>query len=138
MITLLTGRKGSGKTKKLIDLAHDAADKSKGSVVAIEKGDTLTHAIAHSVRLINIAGYGIRDFTAFYGFIAGLLSGNYDITDVLIDSTLKIGGDSLELFARFIAKVSTLAEKNNVNFTFSVSANADEIPAGINDLVVKL
>ena len=38
MITLLIGKKGSGKTKKLIELANEAVQNSNGNVVVIEKG----------------------------------------------------------------------------------------------------
>ena len=42
MIQLIIGKKGSGKTKKLIDLVNAATEASKGNVVCVEKGDTLT------------------------------------------------------------------------------------------------
>ena len=38
MITLLTGKKGSGKTKKLIEMANAALEKTNGNVVVVEKG----------------------------------------------------------------------------------------------------
>ena len=138
MITLLTGKKGSGKTKHLIRLAHDAVEKTKGSVVSIEKGDTLTFDIDHRVRLVNIMEYAIDDFTGLYGFIAGLLAGNYDITDILVDSTLRIGGNSLELFAQFIKKIAVLAGNAHVDLTFSVSVDHDDIPASISGLVTNI
>ena len=52
MITLLTGKKGSGKTKKLIDLANAAVEKSNGNVVVVEKGLKLTYDISHAARLV--------------------------------------------------------------------------------------
>ena len=48
MITLLIGKKGSGKTKKLIDHANEAVKNSNGNVVVIEKGLKLTYDISHS------------------------------------------------------------------------------------------
>lgn len=38
MVSLLVGKKGSGKTKKLISLANEAVATSSGNVVVIEKG----------------------------------------------------------------------------------------------------
>ncbi len=135
MIKFLAGNKGSGKTKKLIALAHDAVKTSKGNVVCVEKGDTLTYDVDHKCRLINIEDYGIEGFDAFYGFLSGLCAGNYDITDVLVDSTLKIGGRDMEQFAAFIKKVAPLAEQTNITFIFSVSADASEFSADITDIV---
>ena len=135
MIKFLAGNKGSGKTKKLIALAHDAVKTSKGNVVCVEKGDTLTYDVDHKCRLINIEDYGINGFDAFYGFLSGLCAGNYDITDVLVDSTLKIGGRDMEQFAAFISKVSPLAEQTNITFVFSVSADVAELPEAITSIV---
>lgn len=129
MIKFLTGKKGSGKTKHLIALAHDSVKESKGHVVCVEKGDTLTYDVDHKCRLINIEDYGINGFDAFYGFISGLCACNYDITDILVDSTLKIGGSDLTQFASFVKKVSPLSEQTGITFIFSVSADNTELPA---------
>lgn len=135
MIKFLAGNKGSGKTKKLIALAHDAVKASKGNVVCVEKGDTLTYDVDHKARLINIEDYGIKGFDAFYGFLSGLCAGNYDITDVLVDSTLKIGGRDMAEFTAFIEKVAPLAEQTSITFVFSVSAEVGELPESVTKLV---
>jgi hypothetical protein len=131
MITLLTGKKGSGKTKKLIDLVHAAVESSNGNVVCIEKGDTLTYDVDHSARLVNIEGYGIVGFEGLYGFLSGLCAGNYDITDILVDSTLKIGGSDLNALEAFLTKVKALTDEAKVKVTFSISADSADFPEGI-------
>lgn len=135
MIKFLAGNKGSGKTKKLIALAHEAVKASKGNVICVEKGDTLTYDVDHKCRLINIEDYGINGFDAFYGFLSGLCAGNYDITDVLVDSTLKIGGRDMEQFTAFVKKVAPLAEQTNITFVFSVSAEVAELSEEITGLI---
>ena len=60
MITLIIGNKGSGKTKKLIQQANEAVEKSNGNVVVIEKGTKLTYDITHKARLIDTDQYGIK------------------------------------------------------------------------------
>ena len=72
MITLILGKKGSGKTKTLIELTNNAAQTSNGSVVCIEKGDKLKHEITYKARLIDTDAYGIVDATSLYGFVAGI------------------------------------------------------------------
>ena len=131
MITLLTGKKGSGKTKKLIDLTHEAVVNSKGNVVCVEKGDTLTFDVDHNARLVNIEGYGISGFDSFYGFISGLCAGNYDITDILVDSTLKIGGSDLDQLTGFLARIKMLTDSAKVNIKFSISADSADFPEEI-------
>lgn len=91
MIKLIVGTKGSGKTKTLIDMAKAAAETSKGNVVCVEKGDKLAREVPTSVRLINSDEYQVKGFANLYGFLAGILAGNYDITHLFVDGTFKIG-----------------------------------------------
>ncbi|MBQ2779963.1 MAG: hypothetical protein IJF42_00175 [Clostridia bacterium] len=134
MITLILGKKGSGKTKRLMDMCAKATTDSKGNVVFIEKDNTLTYDLSHQTRLVAADEYGIVGFDAFYGFIAGMCAGNYDITDIFVDSTLKIGGDIAGLEA-FVEKLSKL---QNVNLVLSVSADKAEIPAHIADVATEI
>ena len=126
MVTLILGKKGSGKTKKLMDLCNTAVAQSKGNVVFIEKDNTLTYDLSHQVRLVSAADFGICGFEKLYGFVAGMCAGNYDITDIFVDSTLKIGGTDMALDA-FVENVAHL----EVNIILSVSADKTEIPAHI-------
>ena len=98
MITLLIGKKGSGKTKKLIELANEAVQNSNGNVVVIEKGLKLTYDISHKARLVDSDAYGIEGLDALVGFVSGICAANYDVTDVFVDSTLKITGNILVVY----------------------------------------
>ncbi len=61
MVKIITGKRGSGKTKILIDAIHAAEKQSKGNVVAIQKGSSLNTDITYKVRLINIEDYAERE-----------------------------------------------------------------------------
>ena len=82
MVSLLVGKKGSGKTKKLISLANEAVATSSGNVVVIEKGAKLTYDVTHKARLIDTDQYAIVGYDMLYGFISGICAGNYDVTDI--------------------------------------------------------
>lgn len=127
MIKLIVGNKGTGKTKALIHLVNEAVKVSKGNVVCIEKGLKLTYDINHKARLVDSDEYGISGYDAFYGFISGLLAGNYDITDVFIDATFKIGGRDIPAFEAMIAKLVEHFNKSEVNITFTVSCDKSEL-----------
>ena len=133
MITLILGKKGSGKTKRLIDMCNEAMAQSKGNVVFIEKDNTLTYSLKHSVRLVAADEYAIRGFDSFYGLIAGMCAGNYDITDIFVDSTLKIGGEVADLLV-FVEKLKALSDKANTNIVMSISAD----PAELSDKIAKM
>lgn len=134
MVTLILGKKGSGKTKKLMELCNTAVAQSKGNVVFIEKDNTLTYDVNHQVRLVSAADFSICGFEALYGFVAGMCAGNYDITDIFVDSTLKIGGTDMAELDKFVEKMSKL----DVRTVLSVSADKSEIPAHIAEIAEEI
>ena len=129
MIKLFIGGKGSGKTKTLIELTNNAAQASNGSVVCIEKGDKLKHEITYKARLIDTDAYAVCDAAALYGFIAGILASNNDITDIFVDSSLKICGNDVAAFENMLPKLEKIAA--DVNVVMSASIAVDEAPEGI-------
>ncbi len=131
MISLLVGNKGSGKTKKLITLANSAVEASTGNVVVIEKGAKLTYDLTHKARLIDAEQTGISGYDMLYGFISGICAGNYDVTDIFVDSTFKICGKDFALLEDFIKKLSVLAENEETKITLLISAKDSELPESI-------
>ena len=129
MVKLFIGSKGTGKTKTLIELVNNATSASNGSVVCIEKGDKLKHDITYKARLVDTNSYKIADAEALYGFIAGILASNNDITDVFVDSALKICGDDTTAFEVMLAKLKEIAA--NVNIVMTASIAVEDCPAGI-------
>jgi KaiC/GvpD/RAD55 family RecA-like ATPase len=129
MIKLLIGSKGSGKTKTLIEFTNNAAENSKGSVVCIEKGEKLRHEITYKARLIDTDYYSITDAEALFGFIAGILASNNDITDIFVDSSLKICAGDVDAYAQMLTKLDKIVK--DVNLVMSVSIAVEECPDSI-------
>jgi len=129
MIKLFIGGKGSGKTKTLIELTNAAAESSKGSVVCIERGEKLRHEITYKARLIDTDEFGIVDAEALYGFIAGILASNNDITDIFVDSSLKICGNDVAAFEAMLPKLDKIAK--DINLVMSASIAVEECPDSI-------
>ena len=105
MIKLIAGKKGSGKTKLLIDAIHNAEQASKGNVVAVQLGSSLNIDIYHKVRLINIEDYNIHNYDEMAGFVAGILASDYDCTDVFVDGILRIAGRDLDMIVDELLEV---------------------------------
>ena len=129
MIKILIGGKGSGKTKTLIDLTNNAAETSKGSVICIEKGDKLTHEITYKARLIDSDYYLVNDAETLCGFIAGILASNSDITDIFVDSALKICANDVSALEAILPKLATLTK--DVNLVMSASIPVEECPEAV-------
>lgn len=127
MVNLITGNRGSGKTKVLIDRVHAAYEKSHGNVICVDQKNRLGRAINPRVRLVATEDYGIAGYDALYGFLSGLCAGNYDITDIFVDATLRIGGRDFSCLAEFLKKISKL----DASFTFTLSADNAELPEDI-------
>ena len=121
MIKLFIGGKGSGKTKTLIEMVNNAVTESKGNVICIEKGDKLIHDITYKARLIDTDAYAVVDADALYGFIAGILASNSDITDVFVDSALKIIGNDVAAFEVMLKKLEKITGDVNLVMTSSIA-----------------
>ena len=126
MLKLIIGVKGTGKTKQLIDMVNASLQSSKGAVVCIEKGDKLRFDVKYQCRLIDTEYYGIADATALYGFVAGILASNHDVTDLYIDSALKICRDDAAAFDNLLGLLDVLTARANVNCVITCSLPADE------------
>jgi ABC-type phosphonate transport system ATPase subunit len=124
MVQIITGKKGSGKTKWLIEQVHAAVEQSSGNVVCVEQLRELTTQISSRARLIATDDYAIVGYDALYGFLSGLCAGNYDITDIFVDATLRIGGRDFGALLAFLRKAAKLETK----IFLTISADESELP----------
>lgn len=126
MLKLLIGVKGTGKTKTLIEMVNDTLAKTHGDVVCIEKGVKLRYDIKPQARLINTNEYLIFDGEALSGFIAGIIASNHDVSDLFVDSALKICNEDRAAFEKMILSVDELCTKWNVNVVMTSSLLPEE------------
>ena len=126
MLKLIIGVKGTGKTKTLINLVNGALEVTKGDVVCIEKGVKLRYDIKPTARLIDVEEYMVDDAQSLYGFVAGILASNHDVTDRFIDSTLKICKGDMAAFEQLVVELDKLVSKVGLNMTMTVSMPEDE------------
>ena len=133
MIKLLIGKKGSGKTKRLVEMVNAATETSLGNVVCIEKGDVLTFSVSHKARLIDSCDFGVSGYAEYYGMLAGIKAGNNDVTHIFGDATLRIGGRNYDELDTFLERVSNIED---VEFTFTLSCNEDELPEKVFEYAV--
>ena len=135
MISIILGHKGAGKTKRLISCVNEAVENSKGNVVCVEKETKLTYDVNYRARLVATDEFSVKGYDAFYGFLAGLCAGNHDITDILVDATLRIGGRNYDELAAFLQR---LAKIDDVEFVFTISCDESELPAAVFEVAEKI
>ena len=133
MIRVIMGKKGTGKTKQMIDMINNAVQTEHGNVVCIERGSKLTYDIHYQIRLVEASHYDIKSYDFLKGFISGLYAGNYDITHVFIDSLTKIVASEATDHAveEFLDWLNSFSEKNNIKFTVTISADISQATDGM-------
>ena len=128
MISLIIGHKGTGKTKVLLDNVNSAISSADGNVVFISSNTSQDmYNISSKARMIDTSEFDIASWDALFAFICGIISGNYDITNVFVDGTLKIVKE-LDGFEGFLEKVEEIGKKFDVKFEMSVSIDAASAP----------
>ena len=136
MIQLIYGTKGSGKTKKLLNMVAEEVKTAEGSVVFIDDDKRYLREVPSSVRFVDISEYGIDSADALLGFLCGMYAQNYDIGAYYIDALLKIVGKQPAELACFFKKLGEFCEANKINVVISVSAEAEEAPEYLKDWIV--
>ena len=134
MLKLIVGTKGAGKTKTMIEMIDKATKTTSGNIVVIEKCMKLTTEINHAARLVDVDEYGVVGADMLYGFVAGVLAGNYDITELFIDGILRIIDHNLEEAEKVLKAIDKITE--NVEVVVTVSANVDELPEDLKKYVI--
>ena len=137
MVKLIVGKKGSGKTKAMLESVNNAVDVEHGNVVFIARENRHMFDINHGARLVDVAEGGMADFSEFKGFIKGIMSQNYDITHIFIDSVLKIVA-SEEGLGCFVKTLDDICKDNDIRFTITISADKAELPEEIYQYIVWL
>ena len=128
MLKLIVGLKGSGKTKTIVEMANAKLAETKGAVVFVEKGTKLIHEVKHQAKLLDTDEYLINNAAKLYGFVAGNYGSNFDVSDIFIDSALKICGNDMAEFSAFLDNVIAFTATHPVNFVITSSLAAEDLP----------
>jgi len=123
MVEIIAGKKGKGKTKYLLDKVNAAVEGASGNIVYLDKSQ-----LSNKVRLINVADYPISNCDEFLGFICGIVSQDYDLQEMYLDSFLTIANLADDQIVHAIEKLDVISEKFNVKFVLSVSKDEADLP----------
>lgn len=136
MISIIMGHKGSGKTKALIDKVNQASVEETGNVVCIMKGNRHTFDLRSSVRLVDTSDFDLDSYKVFYGFICGIISRDFDITHIFIDSVTKIVNSDLAKLSSFLEYMERISEQFGIKFTLTISADSADATEEMNKYLV--
>ena len=134
MLKLIVGTKGAGKTKTMLEMIDKATKTTSGNIVVIEKCMKLTTEINHAARLVDVDEYNVVGADMLYGFVAGVLAGNYDITELFIDGILRIIDHNLDEAEKVLMKIDGITK--NIEVVVTVSAEPSDLPEGLKKYVI--
>lgn len=128
MVEIIAGKKGKGKTKYLLDKVNTSVESASGNIVYLDKSQKHMHELSNKVRLINVGDYPISNCDEFFGFICGIVSQDYDLQEMYLDSFLTIANLADDQLVHAIEKLDIISEKFNVKFVLSVSKDEADLP----------
>ncbi len=129
MIQIIFGEKGSGKTKRILELANQAAKNAKGSVVFIDEDDRYMYDLNLSVRFINATEYSLSGPKMFYGFLCGIAASDHDLEYVLIDSFMHLVHHDLQSLKDMFDQMRAFSDAHGIRLVLSLSCSPEQLPA---------
>ena len=65
MIHVIYGKKGSGKSKRLLDMANAEVEKAAGNIVYLDDNNRCMYDLKYQIRFINTSDYSIDNTDKF-------------------------------------------------------------------------
>ena len=121
MIQVFCNKRGSGKTKRLIELANSQSQVIDGHVVYIDDDNRPMHSLRREIRFLTTSDFQLKDFESFYGYLCGIISGDYDIEQIYIDGLSNIIKDDLPNAAFLFSSLEDMSEQFNVDFFININ-----------------
>lgn len=128
MIQLIFGEKGSGKTKKILEIANQAAEEAKGSVVFIDEDERYMYDLNLSVRFINATEYALSGPKMFYGFLCGIAASDHDLECIVIDSFMHLVHHDLYSLKEMFDQMNRFSDTYGIRLVLSLSCAPDQLP----------
>lgn len=127
MIHVFCNKRGSGKTKALINLANEKVLDSKGHVVYIDDDKRPLLELDRRIRFINTSDFDLNREESFYGFLCGIISEDYDVDTIFIDGLLNIVDMDIKDAAHLFYSLEKLTNSSNINFYININGE-EEVP----------
>lgn len=136
MIEFVYGSKGSGKTKKMIDMANTALETCEGDIIFLNDRDKYRVKVDTKIRFTNLDEFGINGVNQLFGFLSGVIAENYDVKIVFIDNLLRlIDYNTPADICAIVEKIQQINEKHDIKFVLSLSCDQEELPECVTKLI---
>lgn len=128
MVQLIVGSKGDGKTKHLLDRVNNQIKTASGNIVYLDKSTKHMHELNNKVRLINVKDYPLKNCDEFIGFLCGIISQDYDLEQMYVDSFLKVANLEGQDLSDALTQLNQISEQFKVDLCISISVEEKDLP----------
>lgn len=135
MIEIISGVKGKGKTKILLEKVNEDIKQTNGTIVYLDKNNKHMYELSNRIRLIEVPAYDIENADMFTGFISGIVSQDHDLDKVYLDSFLTIAKIDDSNLERTVNKLQKISDSYKVDFIISASIDEKDLPEAVKSLV---
>ena len=126
MIQVFCARRGSGKTKRLIELANNQYLESKGDSVYIDDDSRPMFQLHSGIRFVETNEYNVCE----------IISSNYDIENIYIDGLSNIVKCKMKEATELFKKLAGITERFGINVYININVdNSEEVPECIREYV---
>lgn len=136
MVKLIASKEGTGKTKRIIDMANERLSNTTGNVVFIDDDKKHIYQLKHDMRFISMDEYPISSHEEFMGFVCGVISNNFDIRDVYIDGLNKVMNMPNEVLPGVMKRFDDISKSFGIDFTMTLTCENCELPESIKEYLV--
>lgn len=136
MVQIISGKKGKGKTKYLLDKVNEAVQTAEGDVVYLDKTAKHMYELSNKVRLVNVSDYPIDTYEGFIGFLCGIIAQDHDLEEMYLDSFLKLACLEGKDITEAVQTLENLSDRYEVDFTLSVSEDAQELSEAVRSHII--
>ena len=128
MLEIITGDKGKGKTKVLIEKVNNDVKVVAGSVVFIDNNNKHLYELSNRVNMINCSNYNIEALDMFIGFILGIISQDKNIEKIYIDNFTTIVYSDKTTVEEALDKVKEVSDKYEIEFVICFATDVSTSP----------
>ena len=128
MIQVILGKKGSGKSKQVVDMANKLVGEAEGDIVFIDDDNRCMLDLRHEIRFVDCSEFNVDEVIKFYGFVCGMLAQDFDISHIFIDGIKNMVHTELMEMEGLFKDLEEVLKKNNVSAVIVISADPETAP----------
>lgn len=136
MIQIIYGAIGTGKTKRILNMANSTAENIKGSIVFLDDDKNYMYDLKNTIRFIDVTEFPDMTPESFIGFIYGMAAQDFDIEHIFIDGLLRIMRRPIETLEPMLDTLRDFADARGITITFSISGPNSDAPDFIKPFII--